>query len=105
MQDYMEILEHSQAIFKFVLLLLTNLIINAIGFIPSAFLTAINLSIYGTFLGASLSLIGEVIGTQIGFHLYRKGLSKINPTWKAHSYWIRMQSSSFRLVFISIIFF
>lgn len=65
----MKILEYSQALLKFVLLLSTNLVINTIGFIPSAFLKAINLSLYGTFLGTSLPLIGELIGTQVGFHL------------------------------------
>lgn len=48
MHDYIDILESSQELVKLVLLLFANLIINAIGFIPSAFLTALNLSIYGT---------------------------------------------------------
>jgi len=105
MDDYINILENSQGIVKFVLLLFTNVIIGAVGFIPSAFVTATNLTFYGILQGTLLSFIGEVIGTQIGFHLYKKGVSKINPTWKVHSYWSRMQNNSVHLVFMYIIIF
>ena len=103
MQDYMGILEGSNDFFKFVLLLSTNVIINASGFLPSAFLTTINLSLYGTFYGTLLSFFGEVVGTQIGFHLYKIGISKIKPSWLKHPFWDKLQSSSVRSVIISII--
>ena len=106
MDYYIGILENSKGFVQFVLLLSSNILINSTGFLPSAFITAVNLTVYGTIQGSILSFIGEVIGTQAGYHLYRTGVSKINPRWKTNVFWVKMQSNdSMKLVFFSIIFF
>jgi len=106
LDDYINILENSKGFVQFVLLLFSNIIINATGFLPSAFITAVNLMVYGIIQGTILSFIGDVLGTQAGYHLYRMGVSKSNPRWKSNAFWRKMQNSySLRLVFISIIFF
>ncbi|MGF2617460.1 TVP38/TMEM64 family protein [Rossellomorea vietnamensis] len=57
--------------------ILLNIIISTLGVIPSVFLTAANISIFGFEFGLFLSFTGEVLGAIISFILYRKGLRKI----------------------------
>jgi uncharacterized membrane protein YdjX (TVP38/TMEM64 family) len=58
--------------------ILINVVISISGFLPSAFLTAVNITVFGFKLGLLLSIIGEAIGAVISFILYRKGLSKLS---------------------------
>ncbi|BCB03652.1 TVP38/TMEM64 family protein [Bacillus sp. KH172YL63] len=51
-----------------------NIIISILGFIPSVFLTAFNLSAFGFAPGIGVSIAGESIGAIISFYLFRKGL-------------------------------
>lgn len=53
-----------------------NCLIAIAGVIPSAFLTAANVAIFGFWGGFSVSLIGEIAGSLLAFWLYRKGLKK-----------------------------
>jgi len=66
--------------------LLINGIINVIGFIPSVFITTINVFIWGPWFGGFLSWLGEVIGSIIAFLFYRKGIQiakmKRHESWK-----------------------
>ncbi|MGM0843869.1 MAG: TVP38/TMEM64 family protein [Bacillota bacterium] len=57
--------------------ILLNIIISTLGVIPSVFLTAANIKIFGFEYGLFLSFIGEVLGAVISFILYRKGLRKL----------------------------
>ena len=50
-----------------------NIVISVLGFIPSVFLTAANLKIFGFWEGTIISFLGEVIGTSVSFWLYKKG--------------------------------
>lgn len=54
--------------------LLINGIINMIGFIPSVFVTTVNVLLWGPWLGGALSWLGEVIGSIAAFLCYRKGI-------------------------------
>lgn len=88
---------------QFILLLLLNLGIGAIGFIPSFFVTAINIHSFGLIVGSILTFTGEIFGALIGFHLYRIGFSKVQPSWLNHSIFKKIKNSSPGHVFISII--
>lgn len=80
-----------------------NLLVGAIGFIPSFFMTALNISLYGLGAGLLLSLIGEVFGVWIGFHLYRFGFSKMKAEWREHRLWRYLHSRSANQIFFGII--
>ncbi|MBT2758791.1 TVP38/TMEM64 family protein [Mesobacillus foraminis] len=56
---------------------LLNILIAISGVLPSAFLTAANVSVLGFANGLLLSIAGEAIGAVISFVLYRKGLARI----------------------------
>lgn len=90
---------------KFILLLFLNLGIGAIGFIPSFFVTAININSLGLVLGVILTFTGEIFGAIIGFHMYRWGFSRINPGWLSHSIFKTIKNSSPMHVFTLIILF
>lgn len=90
---------------KFILLLILNLGIGAIGFMPSFFITAININSLGLILGSILTFIGEILGALIGFHLYRWGFSKIRTGWQDHAILKAIQTSSPLYVFTLIILF
>ncbi len=57
--------------------ILLNIVISIIGVIPSAFLTTINISLFGFKGSIIIGFIGESIGAAISFWLYRKGLIKL----------------------------
>lgn len=73
MQDALVELFHSYIRIAIVLSILLNIVINVLGFIPSIFLTAANLTVFGLWGGIAISFVGEVLGTTIAFFLYRKG--------------------------------
>lgn len=56
--------------------IVVNIVISIIGVLPSAFLTAINVTVFGFWGGFSVSLIGEIAGSLVAFWLYRKGFRK-----------------------------
>lgn len=55
-----------------------NIFISIMGFIPSFFVTAANLTVYGFWLGTLISFLGEVIGAIVTFILYRKGFKSFS---------------------------
>ncbi|MED4971351.1 TVP38/TMEM64 family protein [Parageobacillus toebii] len=57
-----------------------NIIISILGLVPSVFLTAANLAVFGFWKGTFLSFAGEAIGAIISFVLYRKGFRKLSVT-------------------------
>jgi uncharacterized membrane protein YdjX (TVP38/TMEM64 family) len=52
-----------------------NIVISVAGFLPSFFITALNISYFGLKTGILLSIIGESLGAVVSFVLYRKGIS------------------------------
>jgi uncharacterized membrane protein YdjX (TVP38/TMEM64 family) len=62
-----------------------NILISIIGFLPSVFLSAANLVVFGFWEGLLISFIGEGVGAVVAFMLYRKGFRRITET-KAFSY-------------------
>jgi uncharacterized membrane protein YdjX (TVP38/TMEM64 family) len=90
---------------EFFLLLLLNMAIGAFGFIPSFFVTTLNINLFGLSIGTFLSLSGEIFGAILGFYLYRLGFSKLKPSWRSHRFWQVLQSQSPGRVFWSVIGF
>ncbi|MFB7141516.1 TVP38/TMEM64 family protein [Gottfriedia sp. NPDC056225] len=75
----LSVIEHFLNTYKdyaVILSILINILVSIIGVIPSWFLTAINIKLFGFTGGFFVSYIGELIGTLISFFLYRKGLQK-----------------------------
>ncbi|AIE61775.1 TVP38/TMEM64 family protein [Bacillus methanolicus] len=57
-----------------------NIMISIFGLVPSIFLTAANLTVFGFWTGTLLSFAGEAIGAIISFILYRKGFKKLSES-------------------------
>ncbi|MBM7647765.1 putative membrane protein YdjX (TVP38/TMEM64 family) [Bacillus ectoiniformans] len=55
---------------------LLNIGISIAGVIPSAFLTTVNLVVFGFWPGLFLSFIGEILGAAAAFVLYRRGFRR-----------------------------
>jgi uncharacterized membrane protein YdjX (TVP38/TMEM64 family) len=69
-----------------------NVIISISGFLPSAFLTAVNITVFDFKMGLVLSIVGEAIGAIISFILYRKGINKLsNHVHKNNKWLIKLQ--------------
>ncbi|WP_315635891.1 TVP38/TMEM64 family protein [Rossellomorea yichunensis] len=51
-----------------------NILISILGFLPSVFLTAFNISAFGFWTGIVISILGESLGAIVSFYLYRKGM-------------------------------
>lgn len=62
-----------------------NIIISLAGFIPSVFLTAINITLFGVVEGTIISIVGEAFGAIISFSCYRLGFQKFAQK-KLHAY-------------------
>lgn len=90
-------------VFEFLLLLIFNISMGAVGFFPSFLLTALNISSFGLTIGTLLSLSGEIFGAIAGFYLYRYGFTKINPKWLKRPFWLYIQRSSISRVFWAIL--
>ncbi|MFJ8235865.1 TVP38/TMEM64 family protein [Ureibacillus sp. NPDC094379] len=72
-----------QASFTAVFLcLFVSVLISIIGILPSAFVTAANLVVFGLVEGVVVSIVGEALGAVVSFLLYRKGIKK----WRAKDF-------------------
>jgi uncharacterized membrane protein YdjX (TVP38/TMEM64 family) len=60
--------------------LIVNVVISILGVVPSVFITAANLVVFGFWNGTLLSFIGEGLGAVVAFILYRKGLRRVSET-------------------------
>jgi len=69
----------------YLLSLFANLAVSVIGIVPSAFLTAANLAVFGFWPGFWISFAGEALGAVVSFILYRKGFRRLRETtWLSH---------------------
>ena len=68
---------------------LANVLIAVAGVIPSAFLTAANISILGFEGGLVVSIIGEALGAVVSFWLYRKGFSRLKEQIQVKWGWVQ----------------
>ncbi|MGN1387597.1 MAG: TVP38/TMEM64 family protein [Bacillus sp. (in: firmicutes)] len=87
-----------------VISILLNIIISILGFVPSVFLTAANIAIFGLLQGTIISLIGEAMGAVISFILYRKGFSRLSKSkFFSHPKISRLLHASSREAFLLIL--
>ena len=80
-ETFFQLLEQA-GLFAVFLSLFINILVSIIGVLPSVFITAGNLTIFGLYNGLVVSIIGEGLGAFISFILYRKGLKK----WRHKDY-------------------
>ncbi|MFK2825479.1 VTT domain-containing protein [Bacillus sp. B190/17] len=66
----------------FLLSVTLNIVIAISGVLPSAFITAANIALFGFQTGLLISIIGEAAGAVVSFILYRKGLKKFTSHMK-----------------------
>lgn len=55
---------------------LLNIVISILGVVPSVFLTAANIFVFGPVAGTMISITGEAAGAVVSFVLYRKGFRR-----------------------------
>ncbi|AGT32014.1 hypothetical protein M493_08695 [Geobacillus genomosp. 3] len=85
MKDWMIDLFQAYGGAAYVLSLACNVAISVLGVVPSAFLTAANLTVFGFWPGFWVSFAGEALGAVVSFVLYRKGVRRWNGTkWLSH---------------------
>ena len=78
-EQTIELLQHYRH-YAIIISILLNVLISMIGFVPSLFITAANLVVFGFWNGTIVSFIGEGIGAVVAFMLYRKGLRRVTET-------------------------
>ncbi|WP_277584265.1 TVP38/TMEM64 family protein [Psychrobacillus antarcticus] len=105
MYEFLQFIQSQNIAIKFILLLLLNLGIGAVGFVPSFFITAININSLGLVVGSILTFTGEILGALIGFYLYRWGFSKVQSKWFNHTFLRVTKNGSSKDVFRLIILF
>ncbi|EMT46456.1 TVP38/TMEM64 family protein [Anoxybacillus flavithermus] len=66
--------------FAFFISIAINIVISILGVVPSVFLTAANLAVFGFWKGTFLSFVGEAVGAIVSFVLYRKGFRQLSET-------------------------
>ncbi|MCK5735172.1 MAG: TVP38/TMEM64 family protein [Spirochaetaceae bacterium] len=57
--------------------LLIEILIAVLGVLPSFFITAANITVFGIWWGGALSIAGESLGAVVAFMLYRRGFDKL----------------------------
>jgi len=57
--------------------LLIEVAVAVVGVLPSFFITAANVAVFGIWWGTVLSIAGESLGAVVAFMLYRKGLDRL----------------------------
>lgn len=84
--------------------ILLNIVISVLGFLPSVFITAANISFFGFGYGLTVSILGEAFGAIISFYLYRKGVNKVkNKVTVTNKYLIQLQQTKGVEAFLLII--
>lgn len=88
---------------EFAALLIFNIALGALGFIPSLLITPINLDRFGLVGGSVLSVSGEILGALFGFWLYRYGAKHIPLAWRRHRWFQFFQHQQVTTVFWSVL--
>lgn len=70
-----------------------NILISVLGVIPSAFITAANITVFGFQEGLIVSYLGEIIGAAVSFWIYRKGIQSLQPKFTRNRWIMRLQKS------------
>lgn len=79
--------------FSIAISLVLNILISVLGFIPSVFITAANITVFGFEKGLILSYLGEIAGAVVSFWLYRKGIQTFKPKFTRNRWVMQLQKS------------
>lgn len=74
--------------FAIIVSILINVLISVAGVIPSFFVTAANITVFGFQTGLLISYLGECTGAVVSFWLYRKGISTLNTNFLNKNNWL-----------------
>ncbi|AST07086.1 hypothetical protein AF2641_09510 [Anoxybacillus flavithermus] len=80
MEEKLITLFHTYESVAYLISIAINIVISILGVVPSVFLTAANLVVFGFWKGTFLSFVGEAVGAIVSFLLYRKGFRKLSKT-------------------------
>ncbi|MHA6484840.1 TVP38/TMEM64 family protein [Paenibacillus sp. strain BS8-2] len=81
-----------------------SVMISLLGVVPSVFLTAANLTVFGFWEGILISFAGEAIGAVLAFGLYRRGFGKMaEGKWLSHPKIQRLLSAQGKEAFFLIL--
>ncbi|ASS90618.1 TVP38/TMEM64 family protein [Aeribacillus pallidus] len=80
MEEKLITLFHTYESVAYLISIAINIVISILGVVPSVFLTAANLAVFGFWKGTFLSFVGEAVGAIVSFVLYRKGFHKLSET-------------------------
>ncbi|MCL6586981.1 MAG: VTT domain-containing protein [Anoxybacillus sp.] len=80
MEEQVIALFHTYPSIAFLISIAINIVISILGVVPSVFLTAANLAVFGFWKGTFVSFVGEAVGAIVSFVLYRKGFRKLSET-------------------------
>ncbi|RFU67491.1 DedA family protein [Peribacillus saganii] len=90
--------------FAIIISILINVVISVAGVIPSVFITAANITVFGFGIGLVISFLGECIGALVSFWLYRKGIQRLNPKLLKKNKWlVKLQHTHGKDAFVIII--
>ncbi|MGE6377437.1 TVP38/TMEM64 family protein [Peribacillus muralis] len=73
--------------------IILNILISVLGFIPSVFITAANITVFGFQKGLIVSYIGEITGAAVSFWLYRRGIQALPPKFMKNRWIMRLHES------------
>ena len=68
--------------------LLINTLVNLTGFLPSIFMTATNVWLWGAWWGGVLSWTAEVLGAMLAFVLYQRGVRMLPRKYRNRWHWL-----------------
>ncbi|XWN52333.1 VTT domain-containing protein [Anoxybacillus flavithermus] len=90
--------------FAFFISIAINIVISILGVVPSVFLTAANLAVFGFWKGTFLSFVGEAVGAIVSFLLYRKGFRKLSETkWLSYPKVKRLLAAEGKEAFLLVV--
>ncbi len=92
--------------FLFIISITINIVIGILGFLPSVFLTAFNISVFGFWEGIGVSIVGESLGAIISFFLFRKGMQLAGvDRILTNKYFLKLKEASGKEWIILLFFF
>lgn len=81
MQEFIIHFFENLGIWAIIVSILLNVIISILGVVPSVFITAANILVFGLPIGITVSIIGEALGAIVSFYLYRAGIQKLKKPY------------------------
>lgn len=94
MQEFTIHLFESLGAWAILISILLNIGISILGVVPSVFITAANILVFGLPIGVATSIAGEALGAIISFYLYRVGIQKFKKPYNGkHATLLKLESA------------